>query len=62
MNSLSQDVTTPSSENTTASGIFDPGGDDCDPTPKQESMATTVSIMRYITLAISALFFIEVRL
>ena len=60
--SLSSGATTqPPSENTTTGGIFDPGGENCDPTPKQESMALTVDIMRYITLALSALFLLEVR-
>lgn len=60
-NALTSTKATPS-ENTTADGIFDPGGDECDPRPKAEEMVVTIEVMRYTTLAISALFLFEMIL
>ena len=51
---------TPPSQNTTSDGIFDPGGDKCDPTPTENELVITIQTMRYTTLAISVLFLIEV--
>ena len=50
----------PPSQNTTSDGIFDPGGEKCDPTPTEKELVITIQTMRYTTLAISVLFLIEV--
>ena len=51
----------PPSQNTTSDGIFDPGGEKCDPTPIEDELVITIQVMRYTTMALSAIFLVEVR-
>lgn len=57
-NSLTTTKSVPS-ENTTDDGMFDPGGGECDAVPKDEQMVITIEVMRYTTLALSAIFSLE---
>ena len=50
----------PPSQNTTSDGIFDPGGEKCDPTPIEDELVITIQVMRYTTMALSAIFLVEV--